>query len=117
MKEAGKIGAMAKTRLRPLSWQLPWPPMGLDVPGSLWILDGVPLERVAPWENPHIMVVEEEEAVQTTRVYSKEPRICEGNMESVRSLFAGDAVGRENIRLVVAYVVQPYGMQNLSSAI
>ena len=34
--------------------------MVFDVPGLLSIPDGVPLEWVALWENPHKMVVEEE---------------------------------------------------------
>ena len=38
----------------------PKPPMVFDVPGLLSTPDGVPLEWVAPWENPHKMVVEEE---------------------------------------------------------
>ena len=32
-----------------------------DVPGSFAIPDDVPLGREAPWENPHMMVAEEEE--------------------------------------------------------
>ena len=43
----------------------PKPPMAFDVPGSLWIPDDVPLRWEAPWENPHKMVVEVEERMES----------------------------------------------------
>ena len=43
-------------------------PMAFDVPGSRWTPDGVPLGWEASWENPHKMVVEEEERLVRVHV-------------------------------------------------